>query len=123
MYFSSFCSWSLVSQSACELRTANTYILPDDRSETRAPQNTLTTDLVHKQPLAREHGFRNTLTLVLGHNALRACEKGVLAHAPLLVASKLNDCDVADRRGREKELTWARVVRFRHFAANERFLE
>jgi hypothetical protein len=80
-----------------------TYILPDNRAKTRTPQNPLPTNLIHEQSLAAEHGLAQSLALVLGHNALCACQKRVSAHAPLFVAAELDNGDIADRRRGEQE--------------------
>jgi len=73
-----------------------TYILPDDRAKTRHPKHTRPTNFVYEQSLTAEHGFADSLTLILRHNALCASQESVAAHRPCLFSTELDDCDVAD---------------------------
>lgn len=100
-----------------------TYIFPDNSAKARAPQDTLPTDLVHEQTFSGEHGLCDALALVLGHDALRARQERVLAHAPRLAPAQLDDGDVADAGGRQQQLARPRVDRLRHFAADQGFLQ
>ena len=85
------------------IKSASTYILPDDRAQTRDPQNALARHAVDEEALAREHGLAEALGLVLPDHALRRGEKGVLADGPLLVPGHADAGDVAEGgRGEEQ---------------------
>ena len=73
-----------------------TYVFPDNSAEARTPQNTLARNFIHEQAFATEHGFTQSLALIFTYDALGAGEKGVFTHAPLLMASKLDDRDITD---------------------------
>lgn len=54
------------------MRRAITHVFANNRAEASTPQDTLSTDFVHKQTLAAEHGFAKALALVFCYNALCA---------------------------------------------------
>lgn len=125
MYFSSFCNCNITHQQQFPQHRIKrvTYILPDNRSKARAPQDALSRDLIHKQALTTKHRFPDALRLILRHDALGTGEERVFPDAPRLVASQLDDGDVANSSGREQEFAGAGVARFGHVTADEGFLE
>lgn len=100
-----------------------TYILPDNGSKARAPQDALSRNLIHEQALTTKHRFAYALRLVLRHNALGTGEERVFADAPRLVAGQLDDGDVTNSSGREQEFAGAGIARFGHVTADKGFLE
>jgi len=106
-----------------ERERGHTYIFSDNRSKARTPQNPLSTDFVHKQALTTEHGLAEALALVLGDNSLGAGEKRVFATAPCVIATELDDGDVADCARREEQFARTGVVRLGHVTAGQGFFK
>lgn len=101
----------------------NTHVFADDGTQARDPEQTSTAHMVDEEPFAAEHGFTESLGLIVLDDSLRAGQEGVFAHLPELISIEAKDRDVAERWRRQQELSRPGVGRMSHFTASYQLLE
>ena len=99
-----------------------TYIFPGNGSETLQKQPPITPEGIYEETLAREHGLRQSLRLVIVLDAHSRGQEGIRACLPFPLADVGMDAqgyDVAQERRRELHDALAAVYRLGELAAGE----
>jgi hypothetical protein len=102
--------------------TNNTHIFPNDGAQALDPKNAISTEFADKQAFAGEHGFAETLRLVILGHARRARQESVFASTPNLLAGQANIGNIAERERSQQQLSRPRVRRNRHLTPSNELL-